>query len=175
MSATQPIQDSYWVIPGKLLAGEYPGGGRENATRARLRWLLEQHVTVFLDLTEGEAEGLAPYSDWLTIEAQTRGQPAAHVSFPIPDMTIPDKANMVLILDGLDLILRSGRTAYVHCYAGVGRTGVAIGCFLVRHGFTPQEALAQIAVWRQELPGGWRQSPETDEQTEFVMNWRKDQ
>ena len=35
------------------------------------------------------------------------------------------------ILDCLDDALRSGRKVYVHCRAGIGRTGTVVGCLLV--------------------------------------------
>ena len=37
-----PIRDAYWVRPGRLLAGGYPGAWREDQTRRRLRSLLLQ-------------------------------------------------------------------------------------------------------------------------------------
>ena len=51
------------------------------------------------------------------------------------------------ILDAIDAALRDGKTVYVHCWGGVGRTGTVIGCWLVRHGKTGDEALSQIAEW----------------------------
>jgi hypothetical protein len=48
-----PIPDSYWVIPGRLLAGEYPGHKDEAQTLVKLRRFSEVGVTLFFDLTEG--------------------------------------------------------------------------------------------------------------------------
>ncbi len=59
-----PIPDSYWLVPGKLLAGEYPGAQAEAEARMKLRAFLDAGVTCFLDLTE-EDEGLRPYSPLL--------------------------------------------------------------------------------------------------------------
>src|SRR5438477_506757 len=36
MPAALPLPNSYWVLPGQLLAGEHPGGSTAVATRARL-------------------------------------------------------------------------------------------------------------------------------------------
>ena len=52
-----PIPNSYWVEPGRLLAGEHPAGNDLAATRKRIAALLEAGVRSFIDLTEpGEME-----------------------------------------------------------------------------------------------------------------------
>jgi protein-tyrosine phosphatase len=76
------------------------------------------------------------------------------------------------ILDAVDDALASGRTVYVHCFGGVGRTGTVVACHLVRHGARPHDALALIAEWRRGRPDGRRASPETSQQRMFVEGWR---
>ena len=71
------------------------------------------------------------------------------------------------ILDAIDGALDAGRGVYVHCYAGIGRTGTVVGCYLVRHGMEPAEALRTVTSWR-----GIR-SPQSVEQEEFVLEWRE--
>jgi protein-tyrosine phosphatase len=61
---------------------------------------------------------------------------------------------------------------YVHCFGGIGRTGTVVGCYLVRHGADAETALAEIARRRQGTPDGYRRSPETNEQRQFVLTWR---
>ena len=46
------IADAYWVEPGLLMAGEYPGAKDELEARLKLRWLLQQGIDVWVDLTE---------------------------------------------------------------------------------------------------------------------------
>lgn len=60
---------------------------------------------------------------------------------------------------------------YVHCYGGIGRTGVIASCYLVRRGLTGDEALAEIARLRQGTPDGHRLSPETPDQAARVREW----
>jgi ADP-ribosyl-[dinitrogen reductase] hydrolase len=51
-------------LPGKLLAGEYPGGTTSAATRQRLRRLTEAGVGAFIDLTQpGELLSYANFRD----------------------------------------------------------------------------------------------------------------
>ena len=47
-----PLPNSYWVIPGSLLAGEHPTGMDEAETRARLAALRQAGINYFIDLTE---------------------------------------------------------------------------------------------------------------------------
>ena len=47
-----PLRNSYWVIPGKVLAGEHPGGSNREATREKLKRLIDAGVECFNDLTE---------------------------------------------------------------------------------------------------------------------------
>ncbi|MBA3406233.1 MAG: dual specificity protein phosphatase family protein [Gemmatimonadaceae bacterium] len=38
----------------------------------------------------------------------------------------------------------SGHSIYVHCWGGVGRTGTVVGCYIVRHGRTGDDALGEV-------------------------------
>jgi predicted protein tyrosine phosphatase len=166
-----PIADSYWVIPGRLLAGEYPGSHNETKARRRLSCLLGAGVTVFLDLTEAREYGLKPYSLLLPRLEATLGMDVTHHRRPIRDMDVPTADEMENILDTIDSALSTGETVYVHCYGGIGRTGTVVGCYLARHGTRGDEALEQIALWREGTPDGWRESPETRDQRAMVLNW----
>jgi len=165
------ILDSYWVIPGRLLAGEYPGALDEQEARERLRWLLEQGVSAWVDLTEDGVEGLPPYAELLAEEASGLGKTACHTRLAIVDFSTPTPEHMGRILGHLDALLDEGQKVYLHCYSGLGRTGMTVGCYLVRHGTNGDAALKQIAEWRRDIPSGWRSSPETEQQQMFVLNW----
>ena len=69
-----PIEDSYWIEPGKLLAGEYPGARDEGEARHKLRRLLDAGITLFIDLTEAGEYGLKPYASLLPGEAAIPAQ-----------------------------------------------------------------------------------------------------
>jgi len=165
------IPDSYWVVAGQLLAGEYPCSKDEEEARRKLRWLLEQGVDFCLDLTEANESGLKPYFPLLREEAARRGQEVSHRRLSIPDMGTPEPRHMRRILDQLDEAVQMGRTVYLHCYGGIGRTGMVVGCYLVRHGLSGPQAIAQIARWRATTPDGWKPSPETRPQTDLVLRW----
>jgi len=168
--AMLPYPDSYWVIPGKLLAGEYPGSIDERMLQHKLNRLLDVGVSHFIDLTrENDAR---PYYPRLVEEAELRGLIVLHERKPIRDFYIPDTAQMKDILDSIDRALANNETTYVHCVGGIGRTGTVIGCFLVRHGNRGEEALEMIKQLRKDVPDWWVQSPETETQRQFVIDWQ---
>jgi hypothetical protein len=171
----RPHPNCYWVEPGRLLAGEYPGASDEPGARRKLGALLEAGLTYFLDLTD-PADPLLPYAPLLQAEAGARGLSAAYARLSIPDMGVPAKpAQMRRILEALDQARAAGRNAYVHCWGGIGRTGTVVGCYLVRHGLTGEAALSQLAAWWRTVPKSrlYPRSPQTDEQVAYVRGWRE--
>lgn len=164
-----PHGNCYWVEPGRLMAGEYPGAALEFDARVRLQAHLDCGLDYFLDLTE-EVDGLTPYGEWLRDLAPG----AIHRQLGIRDMDIPSVERMRAILSDLATALAAGRNVYVHCWGGIGRTGSVVGCHLVQGGKTGEEALAQIAQWWQTVAKRMRapRSPQTDQQIEYVRSWR---
>ncbi len=165
------IVQCYWVVPGRFLAGEYPAHMDRPQAAERLDALLDAGIDWFFDLTEpGELESYAPL---LKERALFRGQAVHHQRFPIPDFGVPRPEDMCALLNALDSALAAGHNIYVHCWGGVGRTGMTVGCYLVRHGQSGSAALEQILSWRRSLPGFafYPRSPETGDQTRFVTSW----
>ena len=135
--------------------------------------LLDAGIDHFIDLTEAK-ERLNPYVDLANREARHRDVTIGYERWPIPDVDVPHTpGDMAAILDAIDAALDGGKTVYVHCWGGVGRTGTVIGCWLVRHGRTASEALQQIAEGWQGMKKFTpdRESPETSGQREYVRNW----
>jgi protein-tyrosine phosphatase len=167
----RPISESYWVEPGRFLAGEYPAAAYVGRTRERLERLLEAGIDTFIDLTVPNE--LPPYLPILLELASQREVEVRYNRFTIMDHSIPIRGIMTAILDSIDKSLLAGRNVYVHCWGGIGRTGTTVGCYLVRHGLSGEQALAQLAEWWREVPKSAYnpRSPETDRQVEFIMNW----
>jgi rhodanese-related sulfurtransferase len=161
--------DCYWVLPGQLLAGEYPGDYDEATARQKLGELLDAGIRTFVDLTE-EGEHCA-YEDWLASEASARGVSARYQRFPVVDLDVPSVARMREILTEIARALASDAPVYVHCWGGIGRTGTVVGCWLVERGHTGASALAEIEVLRASTERCRRPSPEMPEQLEFVRSW----
>jgi protein-tyrosine phosphatase len=164
-----PINKSYWVVPGRFRAGEYPGSIQDDVARGKLCWLLEQGIDYFLDLTEPEE--LKPYRSTLYEEADANNASIMHKHYPIHDLSTPSMERIMEILDAIDLAISDGKNIYLHCFGGKGRTGLVVGCYLARHGMPGVKALQVIQELRKGLPDAAKPSPETDEQIRMVKEW----
>jgi atypical dual specificity phosphatase len=121
-----------WILPQKLAVGSFP-----NATTSVSK-LRREGVTAVLSLTE-DHERLVP-------------DDIAH-SFlweqvPIPDGFkggIPTEEQFAQALRILDRWYKKGHVAYVHCWAGVGRSA-SVCCLYVSHaqGLPLKEAIALV-------------------------------
>ena len=170
MEVELPFLDAYWVSPDCIMAGEYPGSEDPEYASARLCLLLEAGVAVFIDLTVRDE--LDPYLKVLTEEAERIGTMPEYQKWPIRDVSTPTAEEMTKILDAIDASVEAGKVVYLHCAAGLGRTGVVVGCYLVRHGLTGKEALEEIPRLRQrDLPGDPMISSYTEDQRSMVLKW----
>jgi hypothetical protein len=160
---SRPVLDSY-VVADRLLAGEYPGASDPEVAARRLRAFAEHGVGVFVDLTH-PADGLAAYEHLL-------GREARRVSHPIFDFGTTTVPHLTRILDDIDAALAEGASVYVHCWGGIGRTGMVVGCWLVRHGLDDGDPLRTIARLRRGTPDAWATSPQTSDQRAIVTAWK---
>jgi hypothetical protein len=169
----RPSRESYWVEPGQLLAGEYPGKFEEELTRKRLDALIEAGFDTFIDLTNDNET--FPYKNILLEQARAYHVDAVHHRFPIGDFGLPTPETMNAILHKIQESLQAGRKIYLHCWGGIGRTGTTVGCYLVRQGKSAEEALDQLSTWWRGVPKSQYHphSPETQEQVNFIRTWAR--
>lgn len=166
-STAGPIDRSYWVVEGRLVGGAYPFSHDPHAGIGILTRLQSAGVDTFIDLTSP-----ASTDDHLTKYEEYLGKDNAWIHRPIDDFGLPTVEDMVRTLDLIDDRIDSGHTVYVHCWGGVGRTGTVMGCWLIRHGVAPSDAIAMLRRLRlQDRVAGNRQSPETPSQLAFVETW----
>lgn len=168
----RPIPESYWVLPGKLLAGEYPGARDQGVALRKVRRLLEAGITCFIDLTEPNEWQLRPYWPHVLEAASHKRNEIEHQRWPIRDMAVPTRAHMTCILQAIDQALARNHVVYLHCWGGIGRTGTVVACYLIQHGLDARVALEHLTLLRQHTPDSQRRSPETAEQHAFVLDWR---
>jgi len=160
-----PLPNSYWVLPGRLLAGEHPGGAEEAQARARLERLREAGIDCFVDLTEdGEQPDyrqLLPPRTWYLRSA-------------IADTCVPNNVVQVQeLLSRIRAALALGRNIYVHCRAGIGRTGLIVGCYLAEQERDGKAAIKLLnRLWRQSARAKtWPKVPQTPEQADYIRHW----
>ena len=70
--------------------------------------------------------------------------------------------------------MEAGKLVHVHCWGGVGRTGLVIGCWPAKHCGSGSKALERVAELWKTCPKSRRrrESPETEDQKNYVRNWR---
>jgi ADP-ribosylglycohydrolase len=176
VEAPPPLPRSYWVLPGKLLAGPYPGrrsGGLEADAKAELDSILGAGVDAFLDLTEeGEEVGSAPYGPVLARLPSREGRPPLRRSAPIRDMSAGHE-DLLRARSELETLLAQGRRVYLHCMGGLGRTGTVVGSYLVERGLAPPRAApALVAALRSSTDNPGAASPQTEAQAAIITSTR---
>lgn len=174
-----PFDRSYWIVPGLLCAGFYPGDREPSKRDEKLGTLLDRGIRHVINLLEeGEVDFCErifdPYGEALKALAMKRGLEVTISRFPIPDMDIPDRKRMKEVLDDIDCALALGKPVYLHCWGGLGRTGTVAGCWLARHGITRKRAtLKKLDDLRKRAANGDLDSPQTATQRRMVMDWKK--
>ncbi len=149
-----------WVLPGRLAGLSQPGLGeardpRRGGPAAELAELRALGVDCLVSLTEtASAFGPACAAAGLAWEY-----------FPIPEFDVPEEVPAFhRLVERLLARLNCGQSLAVHCYAGVGRTGLLLACLLGRLQHLPgEEAIRRLRLLRPAL--------ETPEQERFVQRY----
>ena len=78
---------------------------------------------------------------------------------PVRDFTPPDQEQIQRMIDFIDeQAVEGGRPVVVSCYAGIGRTGTVLACYLVSRGAVPPDAINEV----RRLRPGSIQTPEQE-------------
>lgn len=174
-----PFPRSYWVHPGRLLAGCYPGAPGSEEMEEKLEQLLAAGIGTVINLMEEDEHDrfgrrFVPYEERLVRLAEGRGEIVRCLRLPFPDRCVPTRQGMRAILDTIDAAIAAGSPTYVHCWGGRGRTGTVVGCWLARHGMASgDEVLRLIRHLRRHEPTSHQPSPENRMQARLVLSWHE--
>ena len=158
---------AWWVRPGRLLAGEYPGHISDSVrSRQKVDLLVDVGVRTFVDLTTPD-DRLTPYSQLVVEAAEARQLDLRHEPFAIPDLGVVDDHLYDDVAESIESGMSRG-VVYVHCWGGVGRTGTVIGCVLADEGLSYEEVIERLGALRVSSRKAHRSAPEMPVQLELV-------
>ncbi len=130
-----------WVLNDELAGSQGPGSLDD------LSFLYSQGVRAVIRMEER------------TIAANTGNQfDLADMFEPVPDFTPPELDQIQRMIEFIDQQTAEKRPVVVSCYAGIGRTGTVLACYLVHRGASPEDAINRI----RELRQGSVQTPEQE-------------
>ena len=144
------IMNFGWVLENELAASQGP------TILPDLFFLHSQGIRAVLRM-EGE-----------TIAADT-GNDLGLVDMyePVPDFTPPSLEQIERMIEFIDRQNEEQMPVVVSCYAGIGRTGTVLACYLVHRGQEPADAIHRV----RELRPGSIQTPEQEAAVYEYAKW----
>lgn len=151
------IQNFSWVIQEKLGASALPGKSffKEDTILADLGELYQKGIRCLVSLT-----------DLTSPFAQLCKQAGLEwLYYPIPDFGIPsDIQSFETMISQAITYMDNNLPICVHCYAGIGRTGLVLTCLVGRYySLKSVDAIAFVRKTRSAI--------ETNDQLKFINNF----
>ncbi len=137
-----------WIIDNVLAASSRP-------KRTDLQTIWKQGIRIIVTLRSNPLP-----NDWLA-DFQFE-----YLHLPIRDFSTPTFKQINHFVKFTNSAQKSEQPVLVHCFAGLGRTGTMISCYLVTKGMTAEKAVQFV---RQIRPG----SVETIEQLKTIKEYEK--
>ena len=161
----RPHGNTYWLWAGHILTGEHPAKNGLEQLPEKLQLFALAGITHFIDLTS-PADSVKPYQPMAG---------AVRINHPITDFGVPSPQQMQSILHSIQSALNQGGKIYLHCKAGIGRTGTVAATWLTEQGLDNEQALALLLQKWQTMDKRLEEplTPETEAQRQFVLAWQK--
>ncbi|KAL6079114.1 ADP-ribose glycohydrolase ARH3, variant 3 [Balamuthia mandrillaris] len=166
-----PTPRSNWVIPGRLLAGAYPGDRKEPQHTEVVHTLVKTAgVQTFVCLQT--AKELGSFRDYQPI-AKAANPSVSFLHFPIQDGAVGEDEEVVQLVERLSRLIKEERNVpvYVHCWGGHGRTGTIIALLIANlYQVGSEEALSRTGKYHNSrlITNRSSLSPQTPVQFEQV-------
>ena len=87
----------------------------------------------------------------------------------VPDFTPPELEQIQRMIEFIDQQIEEQKPVVVSCFAGIGRTGTVLACYLVHRGEEPVEAINRV----RRLRSGSIQTPEQEAAVHQFAQWAK--
>ena len=139
-----------WVLKDQL------GGSQGPTSLDDLSFLYHQGVRAVIRMEER------------TIEADA-GKTVDLVDMfePVPDFTPPEPDQIQRMIEFIDEQTEANRPVVVSCYAGIGRTGTVLACYLIHRGQEPTDAIKKV----RGLRPGSIQTPDQEAAVYAYAEW----
>ena len=163
---SSPLYQSY-NLGCNVFAGEYPGDKYGEKAEHKLQRMIHFGVRHFVDLTEeGEHES---YAYLLPPDC-------THTRFPIRDVSVPQSIDQAcdVVNKIKELSKRDDGFVYLHCWGGVGRTGILAACYLAEEMKEPsfEIVMKNLRNCFSKMPkSSHRVTPETKDQETFIRKY----
>lgn len=144
----------HWIEPNILCAGSLP------QTLADVYELQGEGIVAIVTLTERSLTSRPAFSVGLF---GSLGIDLLHV--PIDDMTAPNREQAEQVKAFIDTMQAQGNPVYLHCHAGIGRTGTMLHAYYLFKGLSLDEAKEKISQTRPNAQFDML----TDEQQQFLQ------
>lgn len=154
--------------PARLGICPIPGKERHcTAAKNDIDVLISEGVTHLISLVEEkEFLTLTPPETTQERELVLRNHRIGFDSFPIVDFGVPTIRTARDLIEHIHLLVGREESIVMHCWAGLGRAGTILACYLVSRGLTAREAIAEVR-WIRPL------AIQTKEQEELIVEFEK--
>ena len=137
-----------WLIENKLAGSGIPTSIDE------VQWVIKQGVKSIVTIREESLD-----ESWI--------KDVNYLHVLSNDMGVPEFDDLVHAVDFIHRRITNNEPVLVHCLAGMGRTGVILACYLVKHQkMSASEATEKV---REERPGSIQSYP----QEEIIFRFEK--
>lgn len=122
-----------WIEPGVIAAGGIPVGVQD------LQFLHDQGIRAMMTLTEHP----------LTVQERITSNILDEIGLtclhaPIKDQHPPDRSTVNMATQFIYQMRKQECPVYVHCHAGIGRTGTMLHAYFLMQGLSLEEAKAKV-------------------------------